>query len=741
MMLRSSLSTTKRSVVHVGAVQYLYARTCSNSSSWISSRTVTNNSNNNNNNNSSSKSHIHIRHDYSSTLRPIIIATTNVNLLIPISVNHNSSKRFKSGTPYPSLKSKNNDEAMNNSNNDDGSIIKKNLPKHPSFTKRNGKGNYNKNRYNNKEREKIIDNVAKGEKIHSQRNNKDSLSRLDILLKNYKDKNNKTTQQSLSDMNNNNNKSNSNNTKSDNRPMQPIEKLRESFMQSLQSDRERRRNALHNNLDKASVGSQSSNNFGNTESKLDQLLHISRQKNKNHNHYSYNNNSLGKKSGAKQFRESRKMQEQQQNQRRQDARHENQMNRTNTTALRKELLKSNANAMNHDFNDDDNEDDIRNDDDDDKIVILPRKDMTLVELSSLLRVHKNKIVKTLRSLGESVPKSLLLTSSNSSDDSEEFKIDVDMAELIALELGLDPQRAKRNVCQVNDAERRVLRMSDNGDREQAISMEIFPSRPPVVCIMGHVDHGKTTLMDSLRQRALDVSNDSSKKSTSTKRKKKGKGGPKENGVKKVAGTEAGGITQTVSAFQIKLSQTNDGKKESSESTIVDTVTFLDTPGHAAFKSMRQSGSNGADVIVLVIASDDGVSPQTLEIIDMYKSIARSQPGSISLVVAMTKIDKPGINLRESMMRIENQLMEHDIFTENVGNSSDAEFGGVQIFPVSGLTGEGLDALVEGLALQSEIMDLRADNEARAEGLVIDAKVSYAIIVIVLTQTRWLKFYT
>ena len=226
-------------------------------------------------------------------------------------------------------------------------------------------------------------------------------------------------------------------------------------------------------------------------------------------------------------------------------------------------------------------------------------------------------------------------------------------------------------------------------------------------------------MDRLRQKAAEASGGSSKGKKKSKKSKKNKkkGKVKDtSGVDNVAGTEAGGITQVVSAFQIQLPSTGDG-----DNGDVSAVTFLDTPGHAAFKAMRQSGSNGADVIVLVVAADDGVSNQTIEIIDMYKNIARAQPGSISMVVAMTKVDKPGIDVDQSLMRIENQLMEHEIFSTNM-STPDSEFGGVEIFPVSGLSGEGVDDLVEGLVLHSEIMDLRACQESRAEGLIIDAKV-------------------
>ena len=120
----------------------------------------------------------------------------------------------------------------------------------------------------------------------------------------------------------------------------------------------------------------------------------------------------------------------------------------------------------------------------------------------------------------------------------------------------------------------------------------------------------------------------------------------------MAGTEAGGITQVISAFQVPLDDNDDAAAA---------VTFLDTPGHTAFRALRESGLNAADAVVRVVAADDGVSPQTVEIINFYKTIVAETGGAdISMVVAMTKIDKPGIDLEESTRRIENQLLEHGI---------------------------------------------------------------------------------
>ena len=387
-----------------------------------------------------------------------------------------------------------------------------------------------------------------------------------------------------------------------------------------------------------------------------------------------------------------------------------------------------------------------------KEVRLPTSPLSLVELSLLLRVRKRTIVRALRSLGEPI--------AHSAANQDSYTISVEMMEYICVELGVEPTKAERKESDLELAERRALRRRVGGGDELAKTEEeekyaALPPRSPVVSIMGHVDHGKTTLMDALRRRAVTgmntpkgsnttnaVGKKAVKKSsttTSIAAKSRGKGGVDVTDGN-VAGTEAGGITQVITAFEVPLPLDEDSSlsQEGDGTQTISTVTFLDTPGHAAFKKMRQSGSLATDVIVLVVAADDGVSPQTVEIIEMFKSIARSQPQSISLVIAVSKIDKPGIDIDESVMRIENQLMEHEIYTENVlaGGGDEGEFGACQLFPVSGITGDGLDDLVEGLALQSEIMDLRADEEAKGEGIVIDARMEKGLGVVADCVIRW-----
>ena len=388
--------------------------------------------------------------------------------------------------------------------------------------------------------------------------------------------------------------------------------------------------------------------------------------------------------------------------------------------------------------------------------------MTLIEASSLLRRKVDDIRRKLRDLGEDVPKHV--------DREDDFTIDVDVMELLVLEYGWTSVRSatssisklqdeqsillqRRRALAVDEEDVVVEEPSEGNDKDDTVAsvpkIQQYTPRPPVVCIMGHVDHGKTTLMDALRRRSLNGKEKLGSSNKTTKKKKaKEKNAGKGSHHRDVAGTEAGGITQIVSAFQVSLPDF-----ENDEGGI---VTFLDTPGHAAFRAMRQSGSHAADVIVLVIAAEDGVSEQTVEIINFYKSIVQGTSdgnasnddgGGITMVVALNKIDKPGVILDEAMVRIEGQLLEHGIMTEGMmgaggqggsGADADSMFVGppVQVIPTSGLTGQGLDELMEGLLLQSEVMDLRADYTAPAEGIIMDARVEKGMGVVTDCIIRW-----
>lgn len=226
-------------------------------------------------------------------------------------------------------------------------------------------------------------------------------------------------------------------------------------------------------------------------------------------------------------------------------------------------------------------------------------------------------------------------------------IDNDTAELVATEFGHTVKRVSEA-----DVEEGFIGADDHDDH--------LEPRPPVVTIMGHVDHGKTSLLDALR--ATDV-----------------------------AAGEHGGITQHIGAYQVRL---KDGQR----------VTFLDTPGHAAFSSMRARGANITDIVVLVVAGDDGVMPQTIE------AIKHAKAADVPIIVAVNKMDKPG----SDSTRVVNELLQHEIVVESLG-------GDTQLIEVSAKARTGLDELLEGILLQAEVLDLKANPDRTADGVVIEAK--------------------
>ena len=226
-------------------------------------------------------------------------------------------------------------------------------------------------------------------------------------------------------------------------------------------------------------------------------------------------------------------------------------------------------------------------------------------------------------------------------------IDQDTAELLVEEFGHTIQRVSESDVDIDNA--------DDVDAD-----ETLVTRPPVVTIMGHVDHGKTSLLDALR------------------------------GTDVVRG-EAGGITQHIGAYQIK---TKGG----------DLITFLDTPGHEAFTEMRMRGANVTDIVVLVVAGDDGLMPQTIEAINHTKA------AGVPMIVAITKSDKNEFNAQ----KIRERLLEHEVVVE-------AMSGDVQDVEVSAKTGAGLDTLIEKIGLQAELLELKANPDRAAEAAVIEAK--------------------
>lgn len=256
------------------------------------------------------------------------------------------------------------------------------------------------------------------------------------------------------------------------------------------------------------------------------------------------------------------------------------------------------------------------------------------ELSDKLGVDSSEIIKKLFLLG-------IMANINQS-------LDIEALELVASDYGVELE--EEVVIDDNDLS---IYFEDVEEDEDAIV------RPAVVTIMGHVDHGKTTLLDSIRNT-------------------------------RVTEGEAGGITQHIGAYQI----TNNGKK----------ITFLDTPGHAAFTTMRARGAQVTDITILVVAADDGVMPQTIEAINHAKE------ADVPIIVAVNKIDKPTANPD----RVMQELAEYNLIPE--------DWGGDTIFvPLSALSGEGIDDLLEMLILVSEVQELKANPNKAAVGTVIEAE--------------------
>ncbi|MDO4522672.1 MAG: translation initiation factor IF-2, partial [Eubacteriales bacterium] len=267
-----------------------------------------------------------------------------------------------------------------------------------------------------------------------------------------------------------------------------------------------------------------------------------------------------------------------------------------------------------------------------RTITIPDR-LTIRELADLLKVQASAIVKKLFLQG------MMVTVNH--------EVEYDTAEEIALEY---------NCIAEHEVKVDVIEELLKEDEEDESTMV---SRPPVVCVMGHVDHGKTSLLDAIRNTH-------------------------------VTAKESGGITQHIGAYMVSV----DGQK----------ITFLDTPGHEAFTAMRMRGANATDIAILVVAADDGVMPQTVE------AISHAKAAGIEIIVAINKIDKPGANID----RVKQELSEYELIPE--------DWGGSTIFvPVSAHTHEGLDTLLEMILLTAEVAELKANPNRRARGLVLEAQ--------------------
>ena len=284
-------------------------------------------------------------------------------------------------------------------------------------------------------------------------------------------------------------------------------------------------------------------------------------------------------------------------------------------------------------------------------VVIPDS-ITVSELANRMAERSADVVKELMKQG------IMATATQT--------IDAETAELVTIEFGHKALRVSESDIEI-------------GLEGKEDSQDSLKTRPPVITIMGHVDHGKTSLLDAIRKTD-------------------------------VAGGESGGITQHIGAYQIKTQLEN-------------IITFIDTPGHEAFTEMRLRGANTTDIVVLVVAADDSVKAQTIEAINHAKA------AECPIIVAVNKCDKPEADAQ----RVRNDLLQYEIITEDFG-------GEIQCIDVSAHTGEGLEKLEEAMMLQAEILELKANPDRSAEGSVIEAKVERGkgSVATVLVQKGTLK---
>jgi len=279
-------------------------------------------------------------------------------------------------------------------------------------------------------------------------------------------------------------------------------------------------------------------------------------------------------------------------------------------------------------------------------ISLPET-ITVSELAQKMAIKAGELIKSMMKMG-------LLATINQ-------VLDQDTATLVVEEMGHIPKRINQNA------------LEDALTAERMTNAEVLP-RPPVVTIMGHVDHGKTSLLDYIRRT-------------------------------KVTQGEAGGITQHIGAYHVETPR--------------GMLTFLDTPGHAAFTAMRARGAKATDIVILVVAADDGVMPQTIE------AVQHAKAGNVPIVVAVNKMDKQGADPD----RVRTELSQHDVISE--------AWGGDTIFvPISAKTGQGIDELLESILIQAELLELKAVVDAPAKGVVVESRMDKGrgAVATILVQT-------
>ena len=267
-----------------------------------------------------------------------------------------------------------------------------------------------------------------------------------------------------------------------------------------------------------------------------------------------------------------------------------------------------------------------------KTIVIPEK-LTIKELAETMKVPPATVIKNLFMRGQVVTLNHEVTFEEAEEIALEYNCIAEMEEKVDL----------------------IAELLKEDEEDE----KLMKKRPPVVCVMGHVDHGKTSLLDAIRET-------------------------------QVTSREAGGITQHIGAYVTEI----DGEK----------ITFLDTPGHEAFTSMRMRGAQSTDIAILVVAADDGVMPQTVE------AISHAKAAGVEIIVAVNKIDKPSANIE----RVKQELVEYELVAE--------DWGGDTVFvPVSAHTKEGIDNLLEMIILTAEVLELKANPNRKARGVVIEAQ--------------------
>ena len=267
-----------------------------------------------------------------------------------------------------------------------------------------------------------------------------------------------------------------------------------------------------------------------------------------------------------------------------------------------------------------------------KTIVIPES-ITIKELADKMKLQPSVIVKKLFLQGKVV--------------TINQEVDYEQAEEIAMEFDVLCEKEEKI-----DVIEELLKEEEEDEKDMV-------ARPPVVCVMGHVDHGKTSLLDAIRET-------------------------------NVTAREAGGITQHIGAYTVEING--------------QSITFLDTPGHEAFTAMRMRGAKSTDIAILVVAADDGVMPQTVEAINHAKA------AGVEIIVAINKIDKPSANIE----KVKQELIEYELVPE--------DWGGSTVFvPVSAHTREGISDLLEMILLTAEVKELKANPDRNARGLVIEAE--------------------